>query len=130
MLKPLLIVAAVVPLLCGSVAPSEARGCIKGAIAGGVAGHYAGHPYVGAAGGCLMGRRLAAQQRARAHEQAAAQQGQPGAAYTSGASMRPVPPAQPEGGAPGYSGGAYARPSTPAQSTMPAPGYTGGTYQR
>ncbi len=131
MLKSLLIVAAAAPLLCGLSAPSEAKGCIKGAIVGGVAGHYAGrHPYVGAVGGCLMGRRLAAQQRTRRPEQAAVQQGQPGAAYTSGAYARPVAPAQPEAGASGYGGGAYARPSTPAQSTMPAPGYSGGAYQR
>lgn len=131
MLKSLLIVAMAVSLLCGSAAPSEAKGCITGAVAGGVAGHYAGrHPYIGAVGGCLVERRLAAQERARARERAAVGQGQPGAGYTGGAYTRPVSPTQPEAGASGDSGGAYTRPSTPAQSTTPVPGYSGGAYQR
>jgi outer membrane lipoprotein SlyB len=39
---------------------AHAKGCIKGAAVGGVAGHYAGHHGVlGAAAGCVVGRREA-----------------------------------------------------------------------
>jgi hypothetical protein len=39
---------------------ANAKGCIKGAVAGGAAGHMAGHSkLLGAAAGCVIGRRKA-----------------------------------------------------------------------
>ena len=43
-----------------AVTSADAKGCIKGAVVGGVAGHYAGHHgFLGAAGGCIVGRHEA-----------------------------------------------------------------------
>jgi hypothetical protein len=43
--------------------PADAKGCLKGAAVGGVAGHYAGHHgLLGAAAGCIYGRRHAREQ--------------------------------------------------------------------
>ena len=51
--------AAILALAC-VIVPAEAKGCLKGAIVGGVAGHYAGHHgLLGAAAGCVIGRREA-----------------------------------------------------------------------
>jgi outer membrane lipoprotein SlyB len=50
-------------LLSLAAQSADAKGCLKGAVVGGVAGHYAGHHGVlGAAAGCLYGRRHAKEQ--------------------------------------------------------------------
>ncbi len=52
-----------VAALALAAGPADARGCLKGAVIGGVAGHYAGHHAVlGAAAGCIYGRRHAKDQ--------------------------------------------------------------------
>ena len=60
---------AVVALALTVAAPADAKGCLKGALIGGTAGHYAGHHGVlGAAAGCIIGRREA-NKRARLERQ-------------------------------------------------------------
>ena len=56
--------------------PADAKGCLKGAVVGGVAGHYAVHHGVlGAAAGCIYGRRHAKEQeRLKQQQQAPAGQ--------------------------------------------------------
>ena len=55
-----LIGCAVIIFALATVTSADAKGCIKGAIVGGVAGHYAGHHgFLGAAGGCIVGRHEA-----------------------------------------------------------------------
>jgi len=65
-------------VLVFSAGTASAKGCIKGAVAGAVAGHMAGgHAVLGAAGGCIVGRKLAnkkaAEQKAQAANPALAQ---------------------------------------------------------
>ncbi len=49
---------------------ADAKGCLKGAVVGGVAGHYAGHHgLLGAAAGCVYGRRHAKEQERLKQEQ-------------------------------------------------------------
>ncbi len=61
-----LLAVAVLALAADS---ADARGCLKGAVIGGVAGHYAGHHgLLGAAAGCIYGRRHAKEQE-RLHQQ-------------------------------------------------------------
>jgi hypothetical protein len=56
-------IALVISLSCGS---ANAAGCLKGAAVGAVAGHVAGHHAVlGAAGGCVVGRRFAKEKAAK-----------------------------------------------------------------
>ena len=60
---------AIVALALIVAAPANAKGCLKGALIGGAAGHYAGHHGVlGAAAGCVIGRREA-NKRARLERQ-------------------------------------------------------------
>ena len=60
---------AIVALVLTAAAPANAKGCLKGALIGGAAGHYAGHHGVlGAAAGCVIGRREA-NKRARLERQ-------------------------------------------------------------
>ena len=60
---------AIVALALTAAAPAHAKGCLKGALIGGAAGHYAGHHGVlGAAAGCVIGRREA-NKRARLERQ-------------------------------------------------------------
>lgn len=55
-----LLAGTVIALALGSAVPADAKGCLKGALVGGVAGHYSGHHGVlGAAAGCVIGRREA-----------------------------------------------------------------------
>jgi hypothetical protein len=51
---------------------ADSKGCLKGAFVGGVAGHYAGHHgLLGAAAGCILGRREAEKhERQRMHDEA------------------------------------------------------------
>ena len=55
--------AAALGLATASLAISPeaavAKGCIKGVVVGGLAGHMAGHGKLGAAAGCVIGRRHA-----------------------------------------------------------------------
>jgi outer membrane lipoprotein SlyB len=53
------VTALTLPLLLG--AQAQAKGCLKGAAVGAIAGHYMHHHAVlGAIGGCVVGRHLAA----------------------------------------------------------------------
>jgi uncharacterized protein YcfJ len=65
-MKPSIGIFAVVVVLLGGTAVSDARGCIKGAVAGAVVGHFAGHHgAVGAVAGCIIGRHEANKQEKR-----------------------------------------------------------------
>ncbi len=58
-MKALIACVAIIFALA-AVTSADAKGCIKGAVVGGVAGHYAGHHgFLGAAGGCIVGRHEA-----------------------------------------------------------------------
>ena len=59
-------------------ANAQAEGCLKGAAVGGVAGHFVGrgHAFLGAAGGCLVGRHMAAKKHEQAAQQARQYNGQ------------------------------------------------------
>jgi hypothetical protein len=64
-----LVTCAVAALALTVSAPADAKGCLKGALVGGTAGHYAGHHgMLGAAAGCVIGRRQA-NKRARLERQ-------------------------------------------------------------
>lgn len=57
---------------------ANAAGCIKGAAVGAVAGHVAGHhTFLGAAGGCVVGRHLAKNKKIKEKEAMQAQKDQP-----------------------------------------------------
>ena len=66
------LIFAVAVLAVTTAGQAEAAGCLKGAVVGGVGGHFVGkgHALLGAAGGCLVGHRMATQ---KAKEDAAAQ---------------------------------------------------------
>ncbi len=70
---------AFTPLL--SLAPAEAKGCLKGALVGGVAGHMAHHGVLGAIGGCVVGHHMAHEKMKQEGEAAA---------------QNPHPPASPQ----------------------------------
>jgi hypothetical protein len=59
-MKHTLILGTLALFLVSQAPLAEAKGCLKGAAVGGVAGHVAGHHgFIGAAGGCVIGRHEA-----------------------------------------------------------------------
>jgi hypothetical protein len=79
-IKRVLLVALLIGL---GTSQAYAAGCLKGAAVGGVGGHFvgSGHAVLGAAGGCIVGRRMAnkkakedAQAKAQAQQQTQSQQ--------------------------------------------------------
>ena len=59
-MKKFLTFAALALALTVTIAPADAKGCLKGAVVGGAAGHVAGHHgVIGAAAGCAIGHHEA-----------------------------------------------------------------------
>ncbi|KWU23414.1 hypothetical protein [Burkholderia cenocepacia] len=61
-MKSKVILAALALSLTAMAGSAQAAGCLKGAAVGAVAGHYVGkgHAVLGAIGGCVVGRHMAA----------------------------------------------------------------------